>query len=277
MPAIFRLIRLFVPLLAAMALSAPGAHAQGDLLVAPTRLVMNGGGSAEVVLSNIGAEPATYRISLELRRMTEDGDIEAVDETTAPADQRAVLDMVRYSPRRITLSPNQPQSVRISVRPPEGLADGEYRAHLSFRAIPQARPVEETQQGSAQPAGFSIRLTPVYGVSIPLIMRKGALSATASLKRPAVLRDGNASLLSLDIERTGNRSVYGEIRVVAAGRKDPAFLVRGIAVYPEVTHRALRLPLSPEQVEAMRGPVVVEYREMPENGGKLITSTPATF
>ena len=40
-------------------LAAVPVRAQGDLLVAPTRVVMNGGGSAEVVLSNIGSAPAT--------------------------------------------------------------------------------------------------------------------------------------------------------------------------------------------------------------------------
>jgi len=266
---------LFAALAAAATVPSP-AIAQGDLLVAPTRLVMNGAGSAEVVLSNIGSEPATYRISLELRRMREDGDIEAIDEASVPADQQALSEIFRYSPRRITLLPDQPQSVRVSARPPEGLPDGEYRVHMSFRAIPETRPVEEMQNAGTE-SGFSIRLTPIYGISIPLILRKGQLSAGAALKNPALLREGNASVLAMNIERTGNRSVYGEIRVMAAGRKDPAYLVRGIAVYPEVTHRSVRLPLSPEQAAAMKGPVMVEYREMPENGGKLIASVQAVF
>jgi hypothetical protein len=270
--------RLLAPSLALSALTAPAAPAaaQGDLLVAPTRLVMNGGGNAEVVLNNIGAQPATYRISVELRRMTEDGSIEAVDEATVGPEQRAIMEMFRHSPRRIMLAPNQPQSVRISARPPEGLADGEYRVHLSFRAVPEARPAEEAPADDQQ-AGFSIRLTPIYGVSIPLILRKGQLSATTTLHRPTVVRDGNASALTLDIERQGNRSVYGEIRVVAPGRKDPVYMVRGIAVYPEISRRTLNLPLSPDQAAAMKGPMQVEFREMPESGGRLIASIAASF
>ncbi|HMO67256.1 MAG TPA: molecular chaperone [Novosphingobium sp.] len=270
--------RLLAPSLALSALAVPvvPALAQGDLLVAPTRLVMNGAGNAEVVLNNIGAQPATYRISVELRRMTEDGSIEAVDEDQVGPDQRAIMDMFRYSPRRILLAPNQPQSVRISARPPEGLADGEYRVHLSFRAIPETRPAEEAPADEPQ-SGFSIRLTPIYGVSIPLILRKGQLQATTTLHRPAVVREGNATALTLDIERQGNRSVYGEIRVMAPGRKDPVYMVRGIAVYPEITRRSLSLPLSPDQAAAMKGPMQVEFREMPENGGRLIASVSASF
>jgi len=256
MPAFSSFFRNYLSFLVVLLLPAP-AMAQGDLLVAPTRLVMNGGGSAEVILSNIGAESATYRISLELRRMDESGDIAAVDDTDVTPEQQAIVDMFRYSPRRITLEPNQPQSVRISARPPEGLADGEYRVHLSFRAIPDAKPVEANPETTPE-SGFSIRLTPIYGIAIPLILRKGHLDATATVKESALLREGNESILAMTLERSGNRSVYGEIRVMAPGRKDPAYLVRGIAVYPEVTSRKLRLLLSPEQAAAMKGPVVVE-------------------
>ena len=42
-------------LLAPLLLIAPGAQAGvGDLLVAPTRIVLNGGRGTEIVLSNIG-------------------------------------------------------------------------------------------------------------------------------------------------------------------------------------------------------------------------------
>ena len=51
----------------------------GDLLVAPTRIVLDGRKGAEVILNNIGDEPATYRVSIEFRRMTEDGGLVDVD------------------------------------------------------------------------------------------------------------------------------------------------------------------------------------------------------
>lgn len=252
------------------------AGAQGDLLVAPTRIVINGGGGAEVVLSNIGAEVATYRIGLELRRMTASGDLEDIDAQTATPEQKALLDMFRYAPRRITLPPNQPQSVRISARPPAELPDGEYRVHMSFRAIPSTRAVEASAEAPAD-GGFSIQLTPIYGITIPLIVRKGQLTASATLSNPAVVRDAGHAYLKLDLARTGNRSLYGEIRVTTPGADAPAFLARGVAIYPEVSRRTLHLSLSSEQATALRGPVEIEYREMPEAGGKLIAATPAVL
>ena len=64
--------------------SAPApASAQGDLLVAPTRVILDGRRGTEVVLSNIGSEEATYRIGLELRRMMENGRLVPVEKPDA--------------------------------------------------------------------------------------------------------------------------------------------------------------------------------------------------
>jgi hypothetical protein len=266
--------RPILALAAAVSLTTP-ALAQGDLLVAPTRLVLNGGGSTEVVLSNIGADTATYRIGLELRRMNADGQLQEVTEANASPAERAALDMIRYSPRRITLAPNQPQSVRLSARPPAELPDGEYRVHMSFRAAPDAKPVEAPTNSSA--TGLSIRLTPIYGVTIPVIVRKGQLAGGATIADPVLVHEGTMNYLKLDIARSGERSVYGEIRVMAPGTREPVFVARGIAVYAELSARRVKLPMSAEQAAKLKGPLKVEYREMPENGAALIAQTAVNF
>ena len=249
-------------------MGAVPAQAQGDLLVAPTRVVMNGGGSAEVVLSNIGSAPATYRITVELRRMDAEGDFSDVAEESANAVERAALDMIRYAPRRITLLPGQPQAVRISARPAPDLPDGEYRVHMGFRAIPAAMTPEEAAKEAAT-GGLSIRLTPVYGITIPVFVRKGRLEASAALANPRFVKDGEQTFVELDMSRTGQRSVFGMIEGKTA-RGEAVFQQRGIAIYPEVNQRKLRVPVTPEQQAKLTGPIRIEYRELPENGGQLI-------
>lgn len=70
-------------LLAPLLLCAASAQAGiGDLLVAPTRIVLNGSRGTEIILNNIGEDVATYRISVELRRMTPDGMLHDVAEPT---------------------------------------------------------------------------------------------------------------------------------------------------------------------------------------------------
>ena len=259
--------------LAASAIATP-ARAQGDLLVAPTRIIINNGGGAEVVLSNIGSDPATYRISAELRRMGEDGDFTPVAEADANPAEQAALAMITFAPRRITLLPGQPQAVRISVRPPAGLPDGEYRVHLNFRAVPPALKPEAA--AAAPAAGVSIKLIPVYGITIPVFLRRGKLDSSATLTNPHLVKTQDGGFIELELNRTGKRSVYG-VLIGKNARGTVLFELRGIAVYAEITHRKAQIPLSPQQLATLKGPVKIEYRELPENGGNLIAEVSAVI
>jgi hypothetical protein len=272
-----RLLRTYILAGFAMAMAimqgaAPAmAQGKGDLLVAPTRIVLDGKRGTEVILNNVGSEEATYRISLELRRMTPEGALAEVSEEEANQLEQAALQMIRYAPRRVTLPPNQPQAIRIGVRAPAGLADGEYRAHMLFRAIPKATAITETV--NVQSEGLSIALTPIYGVTIPIIIRRGQLEATASLAngRLETLESGGKAL-AFDLQRSGQGSVYGEIRVTRQGDAEPIMVARGIAVYPELNGRTVRLNIPDELANALRSaPVTIAFYEAPNAGGGLIS------
>lgn len=249
------------------------AVAQGDLLVAPTRVIINGAGNAEVVLSNIGNQAATYRIGLELRRMEPDGDFADVTEAEANATEKAALEMLRYAPKRITLLPGQPQAIRLSARPAPELPDGEYRVHMSFRTVPPALSPEVAQEQAAT-GQLAIRLTPVYGITIPVFVRKGRLEAAATIANPRLGGNDTSKWLELDMRRTGQRSVYGEILGKRGGEQ--VFQIKGVAIYPEVQGRTIKVPLTAEQAAKLTGPIRIEYRELPENGGQLIAEVTST-
>jgi P pilus assembly chaperone PapD len=269
---------IFVAALAAaplIAFAAPAEAGIGDLLVAPTRIVLDGRKGAEVVLNNIGEEPAVYRISVEFRRMDEDGGLTDVSQPTA--DDQKAADMIIYAPRRVTLAPHQPQAIRIAARPPQGLPDGEYRVHLLFRAIPPATPV--VQAAAAEPEkGLRFQLTPVYGVTIPVIVRLGNLQATAGVANVHLDKgkDGN-SVVSVDLSRSGTRSTFGEVRVLRAGVKDPIALQKGVAVYTEVNKRKVMIPVSPAYKGELSGPVTVQYVETFDDGSHVLAETQAVL
>lgn len=254
---------------AALFAPAPLA-AQGDLLIAPTRLVLDGRRGAEVILSNIGSEEATYRVTLELRRMSPDGELEPVDESQANVTEKAALEMIRYAPRRVTLPPSEPQSIRISARPGADLPDGEYRVHMSFAAIPKVKPVEPV--ADAPENGLVINLTPIYGITMPIIIRKGALQVTTALANPKIVQSASGPTFAVDISRAGEASVYGDLLVYGQGNPEPLFVVRGLGVYPEIESRHAAFALSPDQAAAMHGAVRVEFRKPLQDGGALITS-----
>jgi P pilus assembly chaperone PapD len=255
----------------AFLLATPAQAGVGDLLVAPTRVVLNGSRGTEVILNNIGEDVATYRVSAELRRMTPEGKLVDVE---APNDkEKAAQEMILYAPRKVTLPPNQPQAIRLSARAPEGLPDGEYRVHMLFRAIPAPQPVTAAKKVD----GVSFQLRPIYGVTIPVIVRLGNLEAKAALSNVRKVVDNGRPAVALDINRTGSRSVYGEFRVVKAGIEKPIATVSGIAVYTEIGQRSVMLPIDPAMAANATGQVTVQYVEPTDTGPVTIAETSAVL
>lgn len=249
-------------------LSTTPLRASGDLLIAPTRVILDSRRGTEVILNNIGDEEATYRVSLELRRMNDQGLLNDVEPEAANEQENAALGAIRYAPRRVTLPPNQPQSIRIGMQPNEVLPDGEYRAHMLFRAIPKT-PVANRADEATE--GFKIQITPIYGISIPVIVRKGNLQVTAALNNVRFGKDDEGPTLEFDINRSGKKSLFGEIHVSKPGAGQPLSVTKGIAVYPEITRRTVSVPLTPQIAAQLRGEVIISYFEAPEAGGGLIS------
>jgi P pilus assembly chaperone PapD len=265
--------------LSAVALCACLAPAQaegpGDLLVAPTRLELNGFRGTEVVLNNIGTETATYRISVELRRMTPDGELVDVDPAQANNTEKLAEEMIAYAPRRVTLAPNQPQSIRVGVRPPANLPDGEYRVHLLFRAIPDPKPVTAAQNPTG---GLAIELTPIYGLTIPVIIRAGQLSAQAAIAGARLTVDDGKPAVAVELTRAGNRSLYGDVQVFKPGSSNPVVVVTGVAIYAELTHRSVVLAVPDGFKGTLAGPAIIRYVERTDEGqGKLLAEAQVTL
>ena len=257
-----------------IAIASPARAGIGDLLVAPTRIVLDGRRGAEVILNNIGDEPATYRVSVQFRRMTEDGGLDDVEEPNAT--DKIAEDMIVYAPRRVTLAPHQPQAIRIAARPPEGLPDGEYRVHMLFRAIPAPTPI--VAAAAQEPVkGIHFQLTPIYGVTIPIIVRLGNLEATAGIANVHLEKKDGEPVVALDLSRSGTRSTYGEVRVLKAGVKDPIAIQKNVAIYTEITHRRVAVALSDAYKGEVAGPVTVQYVETFDDGSHVIAETQAVL
>jgi P pilus assembly chaperone PapD len=229
------------------------ALAAGDLLVAPTRIIFERAArSSEITLTNIGDAPATYRISLEFKRMTADGQL--IDVTEPSETEKLTQSMIRYAPRKILLAPGQPQQIRLSLRKPENLADGEYRVHMLFRAIPEEG-IEQLAAQTGEPQGISIQLRPIYGITIPIFVRHGSIDAKAVINNVSQTSVDGQPMLAVNIGRDGKKSVYGAIKILQAGAKKPVGYVRGVAVYPEVNQRTILVPIDPKT----KGKVSVQY------------------
>jgi hypothetical protein len=234
---------------AALVAALPLAPASAELLIAPTRVTLDEKErSAELVLVNRGEETAAFRISLENRRMREDGALEAAE--AAREGELFALENLRYSPRQLVLEPGARQVVRIMSTGAGELAPGEYRSHLRLMSAPVSAGRSAPDAASAATQGaedtnLSIELVAVRSITVPVILRVGTLDAGATIDA-AGLSEAAPDQLVLKLTRSGTRSTYGDISVTIEGEAEPAWLVRGVAIYTPNTTRDVILPLPPE-------------------------------
>src|SRR5450759_4656381 len=192
----FRIFSLFV-LIAFTFLFPFNTAGQGNLLVTPRRVVFEGTKrSIDLNLANIGKDTATYAISLVQIRMKEDGGFETI--TISDPGQNFADQNLRFFPRSVTLPPNEAQVVKVQLVRASQLAAGEYRSHFYFRAVPKIRPLGE-EEIVKDSTTISVRLTPVFGITIPAIIRIGESNTKVTLSDLAldIAEDATPALLSL--------------------------------------------------------------------------------
>lgn len=250
-----------------------------DLMLYPTRVVVSGSQrSGQVQVANRGTGTQTYRISIVNRRMTEAGEINEVEEPQA--GEQYADSMLMYTPRQITLKLGETQTVRVSVRKPAELADGEYRSHMQFDQVLAAEGASNLEDAAKQePGKMSLMVQTLIGTSIPVIVRHGQTSATVSLSDLEVVPAEKEAgpFLFFRFNRQGNQSVYGDVVAIytpAGGQSLEVSRVNGLAVYvPNIT-RTARIPLNlPEGTVLKGGSIKLTYSERPEDGGKLLAET----
>jgi hypothetical protein len=239
------------------------ASAQGSLLITPNRVVLEGGKRTQILnLANVGSDSATYNITFVQIRMRPDGSFEQISEPDS--GQLFASKYLRFFPRSVTLGPNEAQTVKVQANRLNELAQGEYRSHIYFRAVPREKPL-----GSRDPkkdSSISIKLVPVFGISIPAIIRIGENTAKARLSDVAFHMDSTGvALLDIDFHREGNMSVYGDIiidHISATGKVTQVGLVKGLSVYTPNTVRHFRMVLEKKAgVSFTAGKLRVTYND----------------
>ena len=95
-------------------------------------------------------------------------------------------------------------------------------------------------------------------MTIPVIARFGNLQAKAGIANVHLTKDDGKPAVAVDLTRAGERSTYGEVRVMKAGIKDPIAVQRGVAIYTEVNKRSLTIPVDEKYASAASGRVTVQ-------------------
>lgn len=223
-----------------------------DLMVYPTRVLLTDKQrTAQVDIINAGESQGTYKITMVRKRMTETGDFQEV--TAAEKDERFADDVVKYSPRQVTLLPGAGQTIRILFKLPPDLETGEYRSHLLFtRSAPAIAKLPEKEED--EPGVIKMNIVANVGISIPVIARHGELQAGASIDPKSIALSGEKQqVLSFTMLRSGTRSVYGD--VAAYRGQDKVAEGKGFAIYTPNTVRKVALAV-PENTRLRSGDTV---------------------
>lgn len=222
-------------------LCAPVA-AHADLLVSPTRIVLDDRShSAVVTLMNRSKRTHTYRITWLEQSMDEQGRYHHIEHPQA--SDHIASPMLRHSPRRVTIAPGEYQKVRINLRRPKNLEEGEYRSHMHLVVEPDS---EEANGGESVNEGVALQVQVSLSFSIPIIVRHGRGIPTVQINDVLVQPDNTGKpQLVVGLGREGKYSAFG--RVVAylqhAGSEERIGIANNVAVFAGNHSRQIVLPL----------------------------------
>jgi len=210
-----------------------GVKSQGNLIIIPRRVVFEGSKrTQELNLANTGKDTAKYLISIIQYRMNDDGTFENIIQPDS--GQNFADKNFRFFPRSVVLAPNEAQTVKVQIINASDLKPGEYRSHLYFRSVPNDKLLGATDTANNTKT-ISVHLTPIFGMAIPVIIRTGVSTSNIVLNLPSLeIKENQAPKLKLAFNRSGNTSVYGDIKVdyiSQQGQVTQVALAKGFAIY----------------------------------------------
>ena len=233
---------LFTGLLLVIFFAQP-ALARIDIV--PRKIVMDPRDrSAELTVLNLMGEPGTYRVDIVNFQQNTDGTYTTLE---SPLNQAFnPEEAVRFSPRQFSLPVQGRQKIRLSLRKPANLPEGEYRFHVQVMRLADARPSQAVEPG--QGARLSVQMN--MGVTIPVIVRHGGVAlATAKISNPRLVTTNTESErpeLQMTITRQGNASTIGSLEafwVPASGEPESISYIDNMNIFTEVSQRQVSLPL----------------------------------
>ena len=255
---------------------APTAEAQ--TMIMPLRVTFEGRDRMhEITLFNPSNSVAvTYKLNWLSRKLQEDGNFSQSEGLLDPVfDPDTAL---VFSPRQVTLPPNGKQKLRISLRKPADLPDGEYRAHLNLQRV-GVQERRDVKMGRQQQPDLNVKMNMNFGVAIPVIVRQGTYDTTATVTQPEFLpaEGKKPPRVAFYVNRTGKFSANGNLKVYwqkPGGKEELIALRNNVKVYHEVDRLRVEIPLNPGYTQIAGGKVRVLFEGVePDEGVKFDEKT----
>ncbi len=242
-------------------LAATVIPAYATLLVMPVWIIFKDRErTANITLVNTTNEESLYRVEWRFQKQNETGSYDILEGPIDPAHDPSK--MVLFSPRQVTLPPRGKQRIRLSLRRPADLPDGEYRAHLVMTKIDTPKIESEKPEEKGK---IRLIIGMNVGYSLPVIIRQGTYNATAAISEPRFISgsaDGKKQpKMEMLITRSGLHSTMGGIKIYWAppGQEEKVIgELNNINIYAESTRRKIEIPLNEKQIVGGKIRVVYE-------------------
>lgn len=251
----------------------------GGLSVAPNRIIFEGRDRFhQVTILNRGQAASNYKITLITTEMDEEGHIKQVKNEDGKI--RDAGRIIRYAPRQVKLGPGQGQVIRLSVRKPKDLEEGEYRSNMLIAAVPDEKPDAVKRSQTENTTALSIQIKAYFAISIPVMVRHGNLHATSraeglELAAPDPKKPESVMAITT-VYREGNRTTYGDavLKYFAPGGGAPLVVgeIINVGTYPPLAKRKVQIPVkAPDGVTLSKGgKLELTYSDKPRQGNKPI-------
>ncbi|MBT1065218.1 fimbria/pilus periplasmic chaperone [Bowmanella sp. Y26] len=238
-----------------------------NLLIYPTRVSFDESTrAAQISLTNTSKTVNTYRLEwLEKVANPAGGYIDVAD-----AEQSGLSiasSMVRFSPRQVTLKPGERQMIKLMLRRPAQLAEGEYRSHLNFKALPP--PKDENKDNAT-----SMQINMLVSFAIPVTVRQGQLEYQLNIDQAELYYDSTSQVgaVVLQIARSGRNSVLGNWTVYwkpDGGTEVPIAKSNEANAWPDNDKFIIQPTWMAERFVSANGQLRVEYKGVREFDGKV--------
>ena len=241
------------------------SHAFATIDIVPQKIVMEArdrGGDFTIL--NLYNQAATFRVELLNYEQNENG---VYKKLNAPLNKNFDPNkIVRFSPRQFSLPPGGRQKIRLSLKKPSNLPEGEYRFHVKTYKFAAERELEDDKK--------SVRVLMNTGVVIPVIVRHGNTSSKVRLTNAVLIDTTNIKHhkkeLHLDVLREGTASSIGKLEVFWHGndaKKEKIGEISNANVFTDISRRRFKIPLKNKNMS--NGKILVRYNDATNKGNIL--------
>lgn len=227
-------------------LSLLSFQVNASLLISPTRVSFDSRErNKEIIVVNTSDEVRSYALTWDEKKQNERGLYEDLDKDEANVFNTA-SPYLRFSPRRITLSPGESQRVKLLLRRKANMPTEEFHSHLKFTLIPTS----VTAPSDSEQEGISIRMNFFLNYAIPIIIKNHRNTPEVNLLSATYIREasgesfGNVELKLENLNQTsshGNFTVY--FKPQGGSEFEPVGYDNAVNIFHEIDTMTRSIPL----------------------------------